>query len=107
MTAGHVSRVQWIFGQDIRVRLARAKYIAAVWPAGPEPKTSLVNVYPHRTLEVKENLLTILLCIVLLRVCNSLDGLFLKLVAASAATQKDGALDLMVRRANVENSLAA
>ena len=53
------------------------------------------------------NLLTTLLCIVLLRVCSSLDGLFLKLVAASAATQRGGALDLMMRLVNVENSLAA
>lgn len=83
--------------------------MAAVWPAGPEPMTGgeLFNTRSAGHLPRRGYPLTILLCIVLLMDCSSLDGLFLKLVAARAATQREGAPDLMVRLANVENSLAA
>ncbi len=87
--------------------------MAAVWPAGPDPMTWRGNVSVARLLAEGvtrtgrgTNSLTTLLCIFRLRVCNSLGELFLRLVAARAATQKLGAPDLIVRRANVENSLA-
>ena len=77
----------------------------AGWARPNDYRTALACA-PRAMQTEKDNVLTTLLCIVLLRVCSSFDGLFLKPVAARAATHREGALDLMVRFANVENSLA-